>query len=96
MPVYVVYPYDFSNLVRNTWVNYISMDLRDNISKFIAKVKVWNWDVFGNIFYRKKRLLERLKGVENKLASGTNDFLIKLKKNLKKEYQEILSIKEDF
>ena len=72
------------------------MGLCDNISKFLADVKFWNRDVFGNIFYTKKRVLVRLKGVKNKLATSTNDFLIKLKKSLKMEYQEILSTKEDY
>ena len=65
---------NFSNLVKNTWVNYESMDLKENISKFMAEVKKWNCEVFGNIFYRKKRVLVRIKEVESKLASRPNEY----------------------
>ena len=35
---------------------------------FTTRVKEWNYEVFGNLFARKKRVLARLNGVQKALA----------------------------
>ena len=42
---------------------------------FTDKAKVWNRDVFGNLFHRKKRTLARLRGAQIALSNNPNNFL---------------------
>lgn len=52
----------FLDIVRDAWTN--SSSLSHAISRFTDKAKVWNRDVFGNLFHRKKRVLARLRGAK--------------------------------
>ena len=49
-----------------------------------------------NIFYRKRRVLAKLHGIEGKLVICLNAFLMNLYKKLKKDDQEILYYEEKF
>lgn len=48
-------------VVRDAWTSLAV--LSNVVEKFIDKAKVWNKEVFGNLFRRKKRIVARLKGV---------------------------------
>ena len=54
----------------------------------------WNRHVFGNIFWRKKRLLARLGGIQRALEDYYSHGLIDLEKQLIAELEEVLSQEE--
>lgn len=66
------------------------------ISDFANWAKKWNVEVFGNLFARKRRVLERLSGTQKALANNPNDFLLALEEKLIKEYSLILLQEEKF
>ena len=70
--------------------------LSQAISNFETKAKEWNKNVFRNLFYRKKRVIARLKGVQLALSRNANAFLVGLKKDLKAELNEISKLEEEF
>ena len=45
-------------VVTNSWIE--DGPLKLNVEKFTADVKIWNKEVFGDIFHRKKRIEARL------------------------------------
>ena len=47
---------------------------------FTKAVSIWNKEVFGNIFWKKRNLAAQLKGIQCSLASCPNDFLVTLEK----------------
>lgn len=60
------------------------------ITEFFKKAKKkWNFEVFGNLFARKRRILARLNGTQKALANNPNKFLLRLGKQLIKEYAMI-------
>ncbi len=63
---------------------------------FTEAVILWNKDVFGNIFWKKKNLVARLKGIQCSLATRPSDFLVVLKKKLRLEYLGVLQQEEEF
>ncbi|XP_075647222.1 uncharacterized protein LOC142618104 [Castanea sativa] len=62
---------------------------------FIEPVKIWNKEVFGNIFQRKSRIVARLNGIQKALANGSSSFLIGLEKQLSEEYWEVNQQEEE-
>lgn len=70
--------------------------LSQAISNFETKVKEWNKNVFGNLFYQKKRVIARLKGVQLALSRNANDFLVGLKKDLRAKLNEVSKLEENF
>ncbi|KAK9937007.1 hypothetical protein M0R45_013825 [Rubus argutus] len=79
---------DFSNLVSNTWKN-CSGNFLAKTKTLTAALKNWNDNVFGNIFKRKRKLLNRLAGIQNCMDRGTNPFLLNLEAGIIKEYEEL-------
>jgi len=65
-------------------------------TNFTRKTKKWNVDVFGNIFNRKKRVIERINGAQKALANHPNDFLVQLEKNLIEVYAFIRRQEEEY
>ena len=45
---------------------------------FTKKVRKWNYEVFGNLFVRKKRVLARLNGTQKVLADNPTESLMRL------------------
>lgn len=80
---------DFRNLMSTTWDEGDNI-LTHSIRLFTDKVQQWNKDVFGNIFFRRKRVLARLNGTQRKLATQPSVHLVALEVELRKEYGEIL------
>ena len=52
----------FNNFVKQTWDPQASYS--DAASTFVKNVKVWNREVFGNIFQRKRILMARINGIQ--------------------------------
>jgi len=74
----------FGKLLSDNWTNH--HELEGNLQKFTEAMKIWNKEVFGNIFQRKARIEARLKGIQKALANGPSRFLIRLEKQLSEEY----------
>lgn len=83
---------DFSRLVQRSWN--AREDWNTNISSFTYAVKTWNTTTFGNITYRKTRLLNRLHGISRNLSHGWNPYLIWLQQQLWSEYEKVLHQEE--
>lgn len=59
---------DFSNLMERTWN--LEDCWGDQVARFQRVVKRWNKDVFGNIFTRKKELINRLQHLDDQIATN--------------------------
>ena len=68
----------FPRIVKEAWPG--GCPLSFAISSFTNKAKQWNFEVFGNIFARKKRVLVRLNGAQKALANNPNKLLLQLEK----------------
>ena len=92
-PIWLSHP-NFPNVVRGAWSN--TKRLNDAITSFTASAKVWNKEVFGNIFARKRNIEARLRGIQ--VANGTNpsQVLIDLEKHLRRDYAELQRIEEEY
>lgn len=53
------------------------------VNAFTTKVSAWNKDVFGNIFWKKRRLLARLGGIQKALKDYSSHGLLDLEKQLR-------------
>ena len=62
---------------------------------FADKAKIWNKEVFGNIFWKKRNLSTRLMGVEKALANAPSQRLINLHNSLLGELEKILNLEEE-
>ncbi|XP_072080961.1 uncharacterized protein [Arachis hypogaea] len=56
----------------------------------------WNKKIFGNIFKAKKRLLNRIAGIQRSNTYGVNPYLDKLEQELNKKLNDILDKEETF
>ncbi|XP_030923186.1 uncharacterized protein LOC115950077 [Quercus lobata] len=63
---------------------------------FSKKANSWNRTHFGNLFQKKKRILARLKGIQESLAVCPNDHLINLEKMLRSDFAEVAKLEEEF
>jgi hypothetical protein len=68
---------NFRQLLQENWIR--GRDFVDLLSNLTNNLKVWNKEVFGNIFKRKKELLARLNGIQNSPNYGYSNFLENLK-----------------
>uniref|UniRef100_A0A2N9F7H7 Reverse transcriptase domain-containing protein n=1 Tax=Fagus sylvatica TaxID=28930 RepID=A0A2N9F7H7_FAGSY len=85
----------FPKLVHESWQtfpNNVNLALAD----FTTRVTSWNKQEFGNIFYRKRRLLARINGVQKALARHPSDSLLKLETDLSNQFQSVLRMEEEF
>lgn len=76
-PMWLSHP-SFPGLVSDAWSGPSS--LSNAITTFTTKARIWKRDHFGNIFYRKRRICARLKGIQTALGNNPNNFLIELEK----------------
>ena len=66
----------------------------DAAKSFTLSALEWNRHVLGNIFWKKKRLLARLGGIQWALEDYYSHGLIDLEKQLRAKLEEVLSQKE--
>lgn len=66
----------FGNFLQDNWQG--NMPYAQAASNFTSKVAVWNREIFGNIFKRKKELLARLGGVQKALENRPLSSLYRL------------------
>lgn len=84
----------FEKFLADNWASDLS--LSTNLSKFTEALKVWNKEVFGNIFYRKSRVEARLAGIQKALANGPSAHLLALERQLGEGYWEVNQQEEEF
>lgn len=65
------------------------------ITEFVVLARIWNKEVFGNIFWKKKNLMARLLGVQRVLASQPSQRMINLQNLLTDELNGILAMEEE-
>ena len=84
----------FPDIVREAWVEH-SQDICSAVANFTQKAKNWNKEVFGDIFWRKRKLTARILGAEKALANNPSQRLIDLHKLLSGELEKILDLEEE-
>ena len=68
---------EFSDVVRRSWGSHVG-DLHNKLLALSSTVKIWNKEVFGCIFHRKRRILARLQGIQRSLSERFNPWLASL------------------
>ena len=92
-PMWLSHP-SFPGVVRDAWSS--QPTLMQAQSSFTAKANAWNKIEFGNLFHRKRRILARLRGIQENLSFRPNDFLVDLERKLQIEYAEVTKLEEEF
>ena len=57
---------------------------------------MWNKEVFGNIFARKRNIEARLRGIQVAIGTNPSQVLIDLEKHLRRDYAELQRIEEEY
>ncbi|XP_057419026.1 uncharacterized protein LOC130713258 [Lotus japonicus] len=79
---------DFPRVVEESWQR--GDDWLHSSNGFREDVLVWNQEVFGNILKRKRRLIRRLEGINQRLSMAIDRGLDTLQRSLWKEYNAVL------
>ncbi|KAH9788525.1 reverse transcriptase domain-containing protein [Citrus sinensis] len=82
----------FNNFVKQTWDPKASYS--DAASNFVKEVKVWNREVFGNIFQRKRVLMARINEIQAALENYSSRGLMRLEAQLRKELETVMGQEE--
>ncbi|KAF3965733.1 hypothetical protein CMV_010108 [Castanea mollissima] len=85
---------DFPGIVREAWASQTRLSAA--VSNFVDKARIWNKNIFGNLFHRKKRVLARLGGIQAAFSVNPNTFLVDLERDLRAEFNEIAKLEEEF
>lgn len=81
----------FENLVFNSW---IGNNIFDRIKNFTKEAILWNREVFGNIFCKKRWVLARLEGIQNAQDPHFSHNLKTLENDIITYFNNILSQEE--
>lgn len=84
----------FPELISRTWTPI--QDYLSCLQSFQRDAVLWNKQVYGNIFLRKKNILARLKGIQKFFETKYSLFLANLPEQLIKEYNTTLTQEMDF
>ncbi|KAL8159786.1 hypothetical protein V2J09_001323 [Rumex salicifolius] len=60
------------------------------------ELRIWNKEVFKNLYYKKEKLLRRIEGIDNAVVSGAPPRLFRLQSKLKRELEDCLQQEELF
>ncbi|KAF7839228.1 ribonuclease H [Senna tora] len=71
-----------------------NQSFKDRLEQLQTSLKTWNKEVFGDITKRKRRLLNRLEGIQISLDRKYNPFLDNLGRRLAKELESVLDQEE--
>ncbi|KAL4278310.1 hypothetical protein GQ457_03G020200 [Hibiscus cannabinus] len=85
---------DFKSILKDNWKDDVFVG--DNISSLKPAVSKWNVEVFGHIGQKKRRLLARLRGIDNALAKAHSNFLVSLADQLQMKLFQVLEQGESF
>ncbi|KAH9770764.1 putative ribonuclease H protein [Citrus sinensis] len=64
------------------------------LAAWLTDERRWNKEIFGNIIYRKRKLLARIGGIQRILETKPNHSLTRLEVKLQKELDEVLTQEE--
>ena len=78
----------FEDFVKDKWIPH--GQLVYNLSNLASELSIWNREVFGNLFRRKRRLWGRIEGIQRRLDSGAPRHLLTLEKRLRQELYQTL------
>ncbi|KAH9736450.1 putative ribonuclease H protein [Citrus sinensis] len=78
----------FNNIVKQTWDPQASYS--DAASIFVKEVQVWNREVFGNIFQRKRILMARINEIQAALEKSSSRGLMRLEARLRKDLEIVM------
>ncbi|XP_052287360.1 uncharacterized protein LOC127898893 [Citrus sinensis] len=84
----------FKDFVATSWDRNVTYMEAANL--FRLKVMDWNRQQFGNIFWRKRRLMARLGGIQRALEKYSSQGLLELELKLRTELEEVLTQEEIF
>lgn len=82
----------FRKVVKQSWD---SRNFSDTLNFFQTNIKEWSAQNFWDIFANKKRILARLRGIQNSLSYTTSTFLRNLEQTLFIEYNNTLRLEKD-
>ncbi|KAL0016490.1 hypothetical protein SO802_003559 [Lithocarpus litseifolius] len=88
-PMWLSHP-TFLSIVKEAWSG--QTGLSSAIATFVDKAKIWNKNIFLNLFHRKKRLLARLRGIQVALSTRPKSFLVELERQLRSEFHDVSKI----
>ncbi|KAI9072177.1 hypothetical protein K1719_045844 [Acacia pycnantha] len=83
---------EFEQFLQNSWKE--DEEVKEMLVLLQQDLKQWNKEVFGRLEFRKKRLLNRLNGIQNCMARQGNPFLAQLEKELEEELLQTLRQEE--
>ena len=83
----------FPSVVNQAWRQ--PRKLMEAIDTFAKQATLWNKNHFSNIFYKKKRIMAQLDGVQRAMALDPFAFLVSLKNHLIKELDVVLEQEKD-
>ncbi|CAL1379935.1 unnamed protein product [Linum trigynum] len=82
----------FDNLIAGEWDHQAPLPVA--LEKLASNLNQWNKDTFGNIFYKKRRLMARIQGIQERVAMSFSPGLYKLQVKLEKELDQVLEQEE--
>ncbi|XP_025704008.1 uncharacterized protein [Arachis hypogaea] len=82
----------FNEFIEKTWTN--DTPLPRALESLTEALKSWNLEVFGNVFRKKRTILNRLAGIQKAPTYGRNPHLEKLERDLSRELDQILNQEE--
>ncbi|XP_057746094.1 uncharacterized protein LOC130965343 [Arachis stenosperma] len=85
---------EFQNCFNDSWNNQAS--LCSALNKLKEDLQEWNKKSFGNIFKTKRRLLNRIEGIQRSNSYGRNLYLEDLEQKLNRELDDILDKEKSF
>lgn len=84
---------EYEAVVHNTW-SHSHGNAMLKLDKVRERSLIFNREVFGNIFKRKRHLEGRIKGVHRQLDISLSSALIKLERELQDQYNDVLAQEE--
>ncbi|KAI9081491.1 hypothetical protein K1719_036512 [Acacia pycnantha] len=83
---------EFHEFMSAVWQE--GIDFNELLNFVQQSLRSWNKEVFGKIEYRKRRILNRLGGIQQGIARHNNPFLFRLEKELEEELMQTLRQEE--
>lgn len=84
----------FRSFVANNWKD--DHSFANAISNFQPKLLAWNRNAFGNVFYRKQKLLNQISGIQKAMESNPSKHLSRLNDYLSDELNSFLLQEEAY
>ncbi|GLT73561.1 hypothetical protein SLA2020_454110 [Shorea laevis] len=85
---------DFQDIIHQVWVD-TNFNTAKCLDLTMSRAKAWSQATFGNIFKKKKKLLNRIEGIQKSPAYNFSSFLWSLERDLLREYNDILNWEAD-